>query len=77
MKSINILSISETQKLLPKIIQLVAAGEIVVIVNRRNKKKFQVTLYQETSDQKPQLLYDTPYRFAITKQEISERPALV
>ena len=40
MKSINILSVSEAQKLLPKIIQLVAAGEYVIIVNWRNKKNF-------------------------------------
>ena len=53
MKSINILSVSEAQKLFPKIIQLVAAGEDVIIVNRRNKKKFQVALYQEAPDQKP------------------------
>ena len=60
MKSINILSVSEAQKLLPKIIQLAAAGEIVVIVNRRNKKKFQVTLFQETTEPKPQLRHGNP-----------------
>ena len=54
MKSINILSVSEAQKFLPKIIQLVAAGECVVIVNQRNKKKFQITLFQETTEPKPQ-----------------------
>ena len=60
MKSINILSVNEAQKLLPKIIQLVAAGEYVVIVNRRNKKKFQVTLFQETTESKPQLRHSNP-----------------
>jgi len=59
MKSINIFSVSEAQKQLPKIIQLVAAGEIV-IVNRRNKKKFQVTLFQETTEPKPQLRHGDP-----------------
>jgi hypothetical protein len=69
MKSINILSVSEAQKLLPKILQLVAAREEVVIVNRRNKKNFQVTLYQEASDQKPQLKYATPADVQEIKKE--------
>jgi len=60
MKSINILSVSEAQKLLPKIIQLAAAGEIVGIVNRRNKKKFQVTLFQEATEPKLQLRHGDP-----------------
>ena len=60
MKSINILSVSEAQKLLPKIIQLATAGEIVIIVNQRNKKKFQVTLFQETTEPRPQLRHCNP-----------------
>ncbi|MBV9481678.1 MAG: hypothetical protein JO249_13135 [Acidobacteria bacterium] len=60
MKSIHILSVSEAQKLLPKIMQLVAAGEDVVIVNRRNMKKFRVTLYQEALDQKLQPKHGSP-----------------
>ena len=60
MKSINILSVSEAQKLLPKMIQLVAAGEHVVIVNRKNKKKFQVTRYQDTPPQKAQPRHGNP-----------------
>jgi hypothetical protein len=46
MKSINILSVSEARAQLPKIIQLVATGEDVVIVNRRNKQKFQMTCFE-------------------------------
>jgi len=54
MKKIHILSASEAQKLLPEIIQLVAKGEDVIIVNWRNKKKFQVTLFRETTEPNPQ-----------------------
>jgi PHD/YefM family antitoxin component YafN of YafNO toxin-antitoxin module len=62
MKSINILSVSEARKQLPKVIQLVTAGEIVVIVNRRNKKKFQVTLFQEAIEPQSQPRTE-PYPF--------------
>jgi prevent-host-death family protein len=60
MKIINILSVSEARTKLPEIMQRVADGEDVVIVDRRNMKKFQVTLYQAASDQKPQPKHGNP-----------------
>ncbi|MBV9481156.1 MAG: type II toxin-antitoxin system prevent-host-death family antitoxin [Acidobacteria bacterium] len=60
MKSINILSVSEARTKLPEIIQRVASGEYVVIVNQRNKKKFQVTLFREPTEPKPQLRHGNP-----------------
>ena len=47
MKSINLFSVSEARAQFWKILILVSAGEDVVTINRRKKRKFQITRFEK------------------------------
>ena len=46
MKSINLFTVSEAEQQFSQLLELVSAGEDVVIVNRRTKRKFQIIRFE-------------------------------
>jgi len=50
MKSITVVTMAEAQAQLSRLLQMVEAGEAVVIVNKRNRQTFNITPYQQAGD---------------------------
>jgi antitoxin (DNA-binding transcriptional repressor) of toxin-antitoxin stability system len=58
MKSITIVTAAEAKARLPQLLQLVTAGEAVLIVNKRTRQTFTITPYQ--NNEAPRKIQNQP-----------------